>query len=444
MEESLDLPSSQASEPGDYNAWFPPQAPEDHEAARILAGLIQFGFVPASPPQLPPHWSDALDRVLLARSQPRHARFRAFIESLSGDDPNFMLMHQAVSSLLTAADDRLEQNRVLHTADDALLPPPALHWCIEGLLAQPSLTILVGNPGAKKTFLAIDLAVCVALGQPWLGRKVDQSSVLFVDEETGLHPLWARFNSALTAHNSSWGVPLSFVSLGGYNLRDEKDSDALIHRALSIEARLIIVDALANLMRGSGESNLATIQPVLFNLRRLAEYCNAAVLVIHHTNRHGFFRGSSAISAAADLMLSIESDPVDSLITLRTLKARFLAPLPFCARANFETAADGSPRFFLSPTDEKPSDSPPHAPLAPSLPGAIYSILDLLTRHPRLTRAQITSHLPAYSSGTIRNTLHRLMVAGLIKKARGQEKVKEPDYELSAGLDQDDKGLDNV
>jgi len=57
-----------------------------------------------------------------------------------------------------------------YCADDALRPPPPVDWCVQGLLTQSSLNLLVGAPGAKKTFLAMDMAVCVALGKPWLDR----------------------------------------------------------------------------------------------------------------------------------------------------------------------------------------------------------------------------------------------------------------------------------
>jgi hypothetical protein len=417
--------------PEDPLSWVRPEpSPEERKAARILARLIQFGHVPVPVPDLPEHWRRAFDEVFLTRSRPRPERFRAFIESFEERDPNFIPMHQALNDAMPDTDDRLQQNRALYMADDALKPPPKLEWCVEEMLARPSLTMLVGNPGTKKTYLAIDLAVCVALGKPWLGRPVNQGPVLFIDEETGLHQLWARFNSALKAHNSGWGLPLGFVSLGGYNLRDEAEADVLIHRALSIDARFIVIDALANLMRGAGESNLATIQPVLFNLRRMAEYCNAAVLVIHHTNRHGLFRGSSAISAAVDLMLSIESEPADSLVTLRTLKARFVAPPPFCARANFTSAADGSKRFQLTASTEIPSPQTV-VPLPDDRQNSAIAIMDFLLHNPASTRQAITAHIVGFSPTTIRSVLHKLKHSGLIKRTNGSRRGKEAIYELS-------------
>lgn len=82
-------------------------------------------------------------------------------------------------------DEHLQHTGVLYSAADALKPPPTLHWCVQGLFAQPTFSMLVGDPGSKKTFLAIDLAVCVALGKPWLGHPVEQAPALFIDEQTG-------------------------------------------------------------------------------------------------------------------------------------------------------------------------------------------------------------------------------------------------------------------
>ncbi len=40
------------------------------------------------------------------------------------------------------------------------------------LFTRPSLNFLLGTPGSRKTWLAIDLAVCLATGQPWLDNRI--------------------------------------------------------------------------------------------------------------------------------------------------------------------------------------------------------------------------------------------------------------------------------
>src|SRR3972149_5937041 len=264
----------------------PPQSTESYlpnpAAARILARLIQFGYAPSPLPDLPPEWFHALAAVLDVIGSSRRVRWQTFVASVKGFPYE---MVEGVADALEDALDRNEKERVLYSSKDALYPPPPLRWCVEGLFAQPSLNLLVGDPGTKKTYLAIDLAVSVAMGQPWLGHAVHRSPVLFVDEEMGLYQLWARLNSSLHAHGAGISTPFDFISLGGYDFRDSADADQLIHRALGRGSGLIIIDALANLMR-AGENNLASVQRVLFNLRRMAENCKPALVVTPHTTPH--------------------------------------------------------------------------------------------------------------------------------------------------------------
>jgi hypothetical protein len=223
----------------------------------------------------------------------------------------------------------------LFSAEDALKPPPALQWCVQDLFPRPSLNMLVGGSGSKKTLLAIDLAVCVALGKPWLRHPVAQGAVLFLDEQSGPLQFWTRLNSAFAAHAVSPQTPLLYSSMSALGLKDKSAVDALIKRCCDLGVHLIIFDSFTNFLRG-GESSLASLQPALFNLRRLAESCHAAVLVIHHTNRLGALHGSTLIPAAFDLLLSIESEPGQSSIKVSVMKSRFQAPPAFFARAIFE------------------------------------------------------------------------------------------------------------
>ncbi|MEX1275504.1 MAG: AAA family ATPase [Bacteroidota bacterium] len=397
-------------------------------AARILSQAVQFAFIPDPLPDLPPEWMQALAAVTRMRDFSRHSRWHTFVAAVSAF--NYAMVEEVAAAMQNSVD-RLEKDRVLYATKDALHDPPRLEWAVEGLFAQPSLNLLVGDPGSKKTFLAIDLAVSVAMGKPWLGHAVNPCPVLFVDEETGMHQLWNRLNASLHAHGADISTPFEFISLGGYDFRDNADAEQLIHRARGRGSGFIVIDALANLMH-SGENNLGSVQPVLFNLRRMAESCKAAVIVIHHNNRHGVFRGSSSISAGVDLMLSIRSAPADSLIELSAFKARFKAPQPFCARATFETAPDGQERFHLEPTDEKPTSlTPLPAPVAPRK-GLTLCILEFLEQNRSATREQLTTHLSAHTEGSIRFALHELLSSGQIKRADSGSKGTKAVYELSS------------
>jgi hypothetical protein len=406
----------------------PKPTPEDLHAAEILGRLIAYGYVPDPVPELPPVWADAFEAVRDVVHDDRRTRFSAFTEAIA-QDPLFALKLNEVNRAMPRTVDRLLQTREAYSADELISAPPQLDWAIPGLFVQPSVNFLVGEPGSKKTFLATDLAACVAMGIPWLGRPVNQTHVLFIDEETGLYQLWGRFAACLKAHAAPWGLPLHAISLGGYDLRDKYDAERLTHRALTYNAHFIVIDALANLMRGAGDGNIAAVQPVLFQLRRLAEIARAAILVLHHTNREGDFRGTSAISAAADLMLQVHSAPDDDLVKVNTIKARFYAPPPFAARADFTPAADASPRVIFHPAEDVASSSAP-APLASRPKTAALLILDQLSQA-SASRSQLEAQLPQLKAGNLRNVLFQLINSGLVKRQNPGKKGKKAVYSLA-------------
>lgn len=419
----------------------------DEAAAEILGALIQHAHRPSYPPDLSPDWQTAYDAVCEVHDTDFRTRFRAFTEAIN-EDEDFVLKLNLVNEAMPEGVDRTHQTREAYSADELMAPPPAIDWAVPNLFARPSLNFLIGQPGAKKTYLATDLAACVALGKPWLNHPTHQSHVLFVDEESGLYQLWGRFAAALKAHNAPWGLPLHAISLGGFDLRDPADAERLTNRALSHGSGLIIIDALANLMRGATDSSLASVQPVLFRLRRLAEQTRSAVLVLHHANKEGDFRGSSGIAASADLMLMAHSQPTSSYVELRTIKARFYAPPPFAARADFTPAADNSPRIifhsanlqddpFVFASEQKRAQqlkiaqSPSLAAVTPAQPSAALAILTYLSQHPSATRQAITSQLNAFSPTTIRSVLHQLNASGLIKRSDPAGKGTPATYETA-------------
>lgn len=404
----------------------PPAPPPSSPAARftapaILGHLIEFGYSPphthpaANP--LPPEWQLAYDAVMAVRGS-RTDRMAAFEEFVRSDAGSFA-MKADVLAHAPVRENRGLRNRYLRNASDALGPPPILEWFVEGLFARPSLNLIVGDPGAKKTSLAIDLAVCVSLGLPWLDRKTIQCPALYIDEETGYPRLWSRLHAALLARGATHLSPFHFMCLPTYDLRNADESGDLLRSAESCAAGLIIIDALADVMRGGDENSVLSILPVFNNLRRISEECRAAVIVLHHTNKSGFFRGSSSISAAVDLMLHIHSPAASPLIRLTPLKSRDSLPLPFSARAHFEPD-----RFYLTPTDET---------FAEKLTPREQEIVDYLQVHGESSSRQLMHQLD-FTSSAIRRVISELMAKRQITRVDGGKQGQKATYDLNSGF----------
>ena len=57
-------------------------------------------------------------------------------------------------------------------ASDLKITPP--QWIIEDYLEENSLSVIFGDPGSGKTFIALSLAASVANGRSWYNRSVKQ------------------------------------------------------------------------------------------------------------------------------------------------------------------------------------------------------------------------------------------------------------------------------
>ncbi|MEX1247926.1 MAG: AAA family ATPase [Anaerolineales bacterium] len=312
--------------------------------------------------------------------------------------------------------------RTLHGPDLILSPAPEPKYCVQGLFACPSLNVLVGDPGHKKSFLAIDLGISVAMGKPWLGCTVSQKPVVLVEEESGLLRLWKRLNSAFAAHAATDQTPFHFISAGAYDFRDIAEAQDLIEHARSVGAGLIIIDSLADVMVGGNENSVLSIQPILRHLRAVTIDCGAAVVLVHHTNKSGLFRGSTSISAGVDHMLSVYSPPGQNLIRLTTLKSRDVEPITLHAQVHFEPD-----RFWLTSTDQRFAEDLPAGGLSPSA----RRILVFLAEHPRASTPALMQHLNGSSPSAVRKLLYDLMVTGLINRSDGKAQGKLARYELS-------------
>ncbi|MCW5875422.1 MAG: AAA family ATPase [Anaerolineales bacterium] len=428
----------------------------NQRAAAALARLIHHGIAAVPPADLPEDWREAYQAVR-AVSGGLFQRQQAFQAAIAGS--SFAVhMELEVEDAFDAIPDPPQDSLRVYSAWETLDQPPAQDWCVQGIITRPSLNMLVGAPGAKKTWLALDLAVSVASGQPWLGHPVgahgnapSQSSplvgagsprpgipVLILDQEGGLQRTWDRLGRTLRGHglageslpgvsraDSPKGheVPLHFIPPAGYNLANPSEVDAIAARARSLKAGLIIIDALVNVMSGVDENNVLSMQPVIANLSRLAREANAAVLVIHHANKRGVFRGSSLIASGVDHMLAIESAPDEDIIHLVTLKARDIAPVSLTAQASFGRGPGGQATFHLTPASTA-------AAAARSLSPAAGEILGLLQTEP-MTFPELTACLADIAPGSIRNLLHYLVTSGHVQRADGGSRGQKALYQLA-------------
>lgn len=235
----------------------------------------------------------------------------------------------------------------IRNAAFALQPWEPLDYVLENLITEGSLSVFYGEPGSKKTYSLLSLAVCVALQKEWLGFTTRGKRVLIIDEESGERRLSIRLGEAIRGELGDERTPIDFVSLAGFHL--DNKGDQLLLQALIEEqgAGLVIIDALADVMNGDENSKQDT-QPIFTALRRIAAATSAAIIVIHHSNKSGGYRGSSAIKGAVDVMVCVESTNGSNRIRFKCEKNRDSSPREWAAMATWAAG-----QFYLSETEAK-------------------------------------------------------------------------------------------
>lgn len=304
------------------------------------------------------------------------------------------------------------------SAATALQPQPEISWIVRDHLGRRWVCIWFGEPGSKKTWILLDQAVTVAMGEEWLGFQSYRTKVLFVDEESGEHRLLRRLGDAMRAHNAPADLPIRYTSLAGFNLTDEPGAARFERIVATVQPGLVIIDAFADLMLGGDENLVRDTQPILARLRRIAERQNCAIEVIHHVNKSGDYRGSTALKGAVDCMIQIESQPDSDLITFRAEKTRDVIIRPFAATAHFDIG-----KFHLTEADLETGGEK----LSPS---EAYVMRYLEANGPSTVQI-IMDHADVCTEETARRAVYNLTGKGLIRRTNEGGKGKEATYEVA-------------
>ena len=180
------------------------------------------------------------------------------------------------------------------------LPEP--EWLVEGLLPLGAAGLLSAREKAGKGLLTIDLCACVALGEPFLDRAVVEGAAIYCAAEENVRDVRQRIAARLGDRRDA---PLYVLPLDGSTEDRLKLEDlvALAKLAGMVEAYqpvLMVLDTLRELHDGQEDAS-DDMTPRLRPVRQLAHQSNTTIIVNHHMNRGGSFRGSTAIRAAFDL-----------------------------------------------------------------------------------------------------------------------------------------------
>lgn len=208
---------------------------------------------------------------------------------------------EAFRALVKAAT----QHKWNYAAIDLAGPVPNWDWLVDPLLLKGELLALVGDGGLGKSWLTLDLAVALAMGrEEWLGLPLpDDGETLYVDQENPYVGVRNRLKKLGLSEAASKRI--RYLWQAGVKLDSEDGAQKLLEDAVAMKPKLIVIDSFSTVHR-KNENSAEDMNPVLHGgILPLARETNATVILIHHTNKSGGTRGSSAINNACDNVLEM-------------------------------------------------------------------------------------------------------------------------------------------
>lgn len=298
----------------------------------------------------------------------------------------------------------------VHNAAEALEPLPPVNYIVDKLIIPSSVNLFVGDGGIGKTYALIHQLVCACAGTQWVGLTTRPVRCLIIDEESGETRMKRRLSAIMRGEAVPDDIPLQYVCIAGFKLDDKKDPVILEALINETGAEMVLFDALQDIMDGDENSKQETM-PVFTSLRRIADRTNAALNVIHHTNRQGNYRGSTAIKGSVDLMMLINKDQTSGIMDFKTEKIRDGEPFSFSAKPVWT-----DDQFYMNAVDRDPSIITRESD---------RYVLNYLQVHGPSTIDDIQNAADVCSPRAAKDAVYRLAKYGAVKRTNPHCKIGE-------------------
>lgn len=191
---------------------------------------------------------------------------------------------------------------------------------IHGILRKGHKMLISGASKAGKSFLLIELAICITTGRKWLGFQCEKGRVLYVNLEVDGASFLHRVRDVQRIIAPGEELPLDVWNLRGEPAEINRLAPRLIRRAQNKHYDLIILDPLYKI--NEGEENSATDMAKFFNqLDRICKQLGVSIACCHHHSKGaqgGKFSidrasGSGVFARDPDALLDmIRLNPIDA------------------------------------------------------------------------------------------------------------------------------------
>lgn len=294
---------------------------------------------------------------------------------------------------------------------DLEIEPEEARWLIRGLWGRAAIGLIGGAPKSCKSWLGLEMAVCVASGSRALGHfpaDVTGPALVYLAEDS--QPQIRARVEALCRHRGLdiKALDLHVVTVPLLRIDLARDQERLAATIERLAPRIVLLDPLVRLHR-LDENSSSEISGLLGYVRDLQRRFDVAVVIVHHASKKSraqpgqALRGSSDLHAIGDSNAYVARRGERLVLTLEHRAARSPEPI------EIELVADSDTAYFQVCGEHVVQQAVPARSLSDE-------VLELLARERRaLPRTAIRERLRV-NNQRLGDVLDRLATDGRIQR----------------------------
>lgn len=337
------------------------------------------------------------------------------------------------------------QEMVVHKWNDFLTIPTKLQWLVEDSWVDGSVGFISGRSKSYKTWIALDLALSIVSGKPFLGNfTVGRTGpVILVQEEDPMPVLqerlrlvgatkdmlpsirWLPGDRSLEIDFPDW--PLHIINLQGFNLQTNERVDQLRKLIAEVNPVMVVLDPLVVMLGSVDEYRASEVSSLLQTVKFWREEFGCSIAIVHHWNKgksdnserggqHMY--GSFAFHAWLESALHVEpviedaESRIDTVLIEREFKA---APSGRALKVRFNI--DSVDKYLYEPILEGSTES-----------GHSAVLLDLVLNNPDGMTTPDLVESTGFNRTNVVEIMGNLVKRGKIRREKGGGRGKPTKY----------------
>lgn len=206
--------------------------------------------------------------------------------------------------------------------------PEEVDWLVDRIIPRGANGIIAGVPKVSKSFLAADLALALALGEPFLGFDVPRPckvALISREDHPGLTGWRIRAIRKARGFDQSPNLIVNTRQQTELLMLDDAGQVAQVIEQLKRHRVEFAILDVFNRLHSKDENDSQEMSLVLSHLTRIQSQARCGMALIHHYNKakDGTWterlRGSSAISGWVEWLMGVTLDDADT----KTRKVEF-------------------------------------------------------------------------------------------------------------------------